>query len=93
MGLFLLRFWPVLIPLLVYWLWLKFVGRKATIEGRPVMRFRDGPWFWAVLASLLVAMACFVFVAEEATVGTTGDYVPPHMEGKTLVPGQVTHEK
>ena len=87
--LFLFRFWPVLMPLFAYWLWWRNVGRKATIEGKPVIRFRDGPWYWAVLSSLLVAVGCFVFLSEESTKGTKGTYIPAHMENGVLVPGQV----
>jgi len=90
MSLLLLRFWPVLIPLIAYWLWLTYVGRKATIEGKPVLRFRDGPWYWVVLSSLLIGLLCFLFLAEEATDGVKGDYIPPHMENGTLVPGRVS---
>lgn len=89
MVLFLIRFWPALIPLIVYWLWLKWVGRKATIEGMPVLRFRDGPWYWAVLASLLIGAGCYVALALEMT-PHKGTYIPPHMEDGRLVPGVVT---
>ncbi len=53
------------------------------------MRFRDGPWYWAVLSSLLLAVVCFIFLGGEAVQGTTGDYIPPHMENGQVVPGQV----
>lgn len=64
MTFLLLRFWPALLPMLVYWLWLKRIGRKATIEGKPTLQFRDGPWYWAVIASLLTAMGCFIFLGS-----------------------------
>jgi hypothetical protein len=88
MGLFLFRFWPVLIPLLIYWIWLRVVGQRATIAGKPVVRFADGPWYWAVLASLLVGAGIFILLgaSEQANRGT---YVPAHMENGTLVPPQV----
>jgi hypothetical protein len=89
LRLLLFRFWPVFIPLVAYWLWWRFVGSKATIEGKPAMRFRDGPWYWAVLSSLLLAVVCFIFLGGEAVQGTTGDYIPPHMENGQVVPGQV----
>lgn len=88
MRLFLFRFWPVLIPLIIYWVWLKRVGRKATIEGKPVLRFRDGPWYWAVLSSLLIAVGIFVMLGSELHEGR-GTYVPAHMENGKLIPPQV----
>ncbi len=89
MGLFIFRFWPVLIPLLVYWLWHWHIGRKAVKAGQPKPHFRDGPWFWAVLASLVVAMGCFVVLGLNID-GQKGEYTPPHMEGGVLVPGHVS---
>jgi hypothetical protein len=89
LRLFLFRFWPVFIPLVIYWLWWHFIGRKATIDGKPLTRFRDGPWYWAVLTSLLIAVGCFIFLGKESIQGGKGAYIPPHMENGTLVPAQV----
>lgn len=89
MRLLLFRFWPVLIPLIAYWLWLQHVGRKATIDGKPALRFSDGPWYWAVLASLLTAAGCFIFWGSEAVQGNTGSYTPPHMEHGVVMPAQI----
>ena len=88
MGLFLFRFWPVLIPLLVYLLWYWNTGRKAVKAGSEKPKFRDGPWFWIVLSSLFIGFACFLFLGVTIK-GTKGEYEPPHMENGVLVPGQV----
>ncbi|MBI1237049.1 MAG: hypothetical protein GC188_10245 [Alphaproteobacteria bacterium] len=88
MGLFLFRFWPVLIPLLVYLIWHAYTRRKALKSGQTPPRFRDGPWFWIVLLSLGTGFACFVSVAM-MTEPQKGDYQPPHMENGVLVPGRV----
>lgn len=88
MGLFLFRFWPVLIPLVAYVLWMNLVRRKAEKEGKPKPAFRDGPWYWAVLTSLLIAIGCFFLVAMGIDEGK-GSYTPPHLEGGKIVPGQV----
>jgi len=89
MGLFLFRFWPVLVPLLIYWLWHLSVARRAVKAGLPAPHFREGPWYWAVLASLLTGIVCFLLLGASSE-GMTGEYVPPHMENGTLVPG---HER
>lgn len=89
MGLFLFRFWPVLIPLLVYIIWLQVVGRKAVKEGRAKPLFREGPWYWVVIATLAMAMLCFVVLGISID-GSKGVYVPPHMENGVMVPGTVT---
>lgn len=89
MSLFLFRFWPVLVPLLVYWLWLLLVRRRAVKEGKPKPRFSDGPWFWAVLCSLAVGLLCFLYLGMSAQ-GTTGDYTPPQFKDGKIVPGTVS---
>ena len=88
MGLFLLRFWPVFIPFVVYLLWFYRVGRKATIDGKPALRFRDGPWYWCVLASLLIGIVCMLLLGSSVE-GGKGAYVPPHMKDGQMIPGQV----
>lgn len=88
LNLFFFRFWPVLVPLLVYWLWHRRAVRKAAATGASVPHFADGPWYWAVLASLLTGMACFILIGSDIH-EDKGEYIPPHMENGTLVPGQV----
>ena len=88
MGLFLLRFWPVFIPIIIYIIWLYRVGRKATIDGKPIMRFRDGPWYQAVLASLLIGIGCLLVLGVSVE-GGKGEYVPPHMKNGEMIPGRV----
>ena len=88
MGLFLFRFWPVLVPLLVYWLWHARAKSRARKTGAPIPHFRDGPWYWAVLASLVTAIFCFLYLGATTHEGK-GTYVPPHVEGEQLVPGRV----
>lgn len=88
MTLFLFRFWPALIPLLAYWLWMMNTRRKARKAGEPEPRFADGPWYWAVLASLVTGAFCLLYLGA-TTEGETGDYIPPHVEDGVLVPGRV----
>jgi len=88
MGLFILRFWPVLIPLLVYVLWMINVRSRARKAGEPLPHFRDGPWFWAVVASLCLGIAIFLFLGLSHE-SNKGEYLPPHMENGKIVPGQV----
>ena len=88
MGLFLLRFWPVLLPLIVYMIWLHVVGRKATIDGKPVLRFRDGPWYWVVLSSLLIGIGCLMLLGSSVQ-DVKGHYTPPHLEHGQMIPGAV----
>lgn len=88
MALFLFRFWPVLLPLLCYIVWLRVQKGRALKAGQTPPHFRDGPLYWLVLASLLIAAACFAAMGFSLQ-GEKGGYVPPHMEGGTLVPPKV----
>lgn len=88
MGLFLFRFWPVFIPLIIYWIWHIRAKKRAAKDGKPIPHFRDGPWYWAVLASLLTAIGCFIYIATLAG-HDKGTYVPPHVEDGKLIPGHV----
>lgn len=88
MALFLFRFWPVLIPLIVYWLWQMRARRIAKKNGAPEPRFRDGPWYWALLASLLTGVGCFLLLGLTHE-RNDGRYIPPHMENGTVIPGKV----
>ena len=88
LRLLLFRFWPVLIPLIVYWLWYRTHVAKAIKDGKPAPRFRDGPWYWLVLSTLLAAVGCFIWWGA-STEQVQGRYIPAHMENGTLIPGHV----
>ena len=88
MGLFLFRFWPVLLPLLAYMLWMTLMRRRAVKAGEERPRFRDGPVYWMVMSTLGVAVLCFFFLAVGID-DEKGEYVPPHMENGVMVPGKI----
>ncbi|MGE0753591.1 MAG: hypothetical protein AB7L92_00345 [Alphaproteobacteria bacterium] len=88
MGLFIFRFWPVLIPLLIYWLWYLNNRRKARKLGKDVPRFRDGPWYWAVLASLGTGLCIFVVLGLGMR-ESKGTYEPPHLENGKMIDGKI----
>jgi len=66
MALFLFRFFPVLLPLIFYLAWLAVARRKARKAGQSLPRFRDGNVYWLVMASLGMAVLCFIFIALKA---------------------------
>ncbi len=76
MALFLFRFYPVLLPLIIYYIWLLVARRRAKKVGEPLPRFRDGPVYWLVISSLLMAVLCFVVIAFSLD-GKKGNYIPP----------------
>lgn len=90
MALFLFRFYPVLLPLLLYLLWLYVVRKKARKKGEVPPRFRDGPIFWVLMASFAIAILCFLLLGFSIeSDGNKGSYFPPHMEGEKLMPAKV----
>lgn len=59
MALFLFRFYPVLLPLLLYLIWFYILRGRALKKGEVPPRFRDGPIFWVLMVSLSIAVLCF----------------------------------
>lgn len=89
MALFLMRFWPVLIPLLAYVIWMLRARRCARKAGCAMPHFfRDGPWFWTLVACLGLAVAMFMLFGL-SNEGNKGEYVPPHLENGAVIPGTV----
>lgn len=87
----LMEMWPALVPILLYAAWMALRRGRASRRGAEKPAWRDGPWFWAVMASIAVAIVCLVLWGLSAD-PVRGRYVPPHMENGTLVPGIITHE-
>jgi hypothetical protein len=86
--LILFRFWPALLPLVIYFFWHRASVRRAKKENKPAPHFRDGPVYWTVLASLLIAVLCFVVMGVELE-PQKGDYIPPVVKDGAIVPGHV----
>lgn len=73
----LLKFWPILLPLLLYALWRLWQRHKAARNGLPLPRWRDGPWFWIVTASFGIGMLLLLSLGFSHT-ADQGSYVSPH---------------
>lgn len=82
-----LRILIILLPLIVYLLWWKWYG-----HNHPEPVFRNRRWYWALAATVILAAVSFVWVGAHID-GGRGVYVPPHMEGGTLVPSRVEPER
>lgn len=79
------RFWPVLLPILAYFIWLALARRKAFAAGNPKPGVLDGPWAGMLTLSLAMMIACFLLLGFSSD-PVKGHYVPAHMENGKLVP-------
>jgi len=81
---------PLLLPTVVYLLWLRIARWSTEGEG---MRWSALPWLWlAGAGALLLAFVLFVVTVHFGT-STSGVYVPPRWEGGKIVPGHVESSK
>jgi hypothetical protein len=71
---------PLLLPSLVYWLYLKMRQR----QGLP---FHDIPWIWPIGAGVVLALAALAITWYADSEPTTGRYVPPQVVDGEVVPG------
>lgn len=79
------RLWPVFIPLLLYVAWMIYRRRQARKLGAAIPPWTDGPWVWAVMATLLIAMTGFVLLGLIEPADRDSIYEPAHMENGTLI--------
>lgn len=86
------RFWPVLVPILLYVAWLWYVRRKAAKAGETQPTFFDGPWLWAVMASLLLCIGGFIMLGLTQEGLSEGHYVPAKLVGGKIMPGHAEPE-
>jgi len=78
-----------LLPTAVYLGWLGVLYWRAQVTGTTdIPALRHGPWFWLILAGLLLASASFVAVALLEERIPEGAYQPPRLEDGRVVPAQ-----
>ncbi|MDJ0948953.1 MAG: DUF6111 family protein [Alphaproteobacteria bacterium] len=80
---------PLVLPLLLYIVYMSWMRRRALAAGGAAPDWREGPIFWFVLGGLLLAVASLVALfAFEGDDGMGNIYQPPRVEGGKVVPGQ-----
>lgn len=89
MKIFLTRILPLLLPLILFGIWLYLARRKAKAAGNPMPRLGDAPWAWLAITGMLtlvIGLLTFgLFAGEEPG----GNYIPPHIEDGKVVPGRI----
>jgi len=83
---------PIVLPTVVYLLWLAAERRRAERAGSGAPpRWEDAPWVWLGIAGLVLAIVALLatsfFGAEKK-----GRYVPPQLKDGQVIPGHVVPE-
>lgn len=92
LRLLIVHFWPILLPLLLYLLWLVLARRKATKAGEALPVFFDGPWLWTVMATLGLAIGGFIVLGLSAKGDAEGRYVPARVVDGKIIPAHIVPE-
>lgn len=71
---------PLFAPTAIYILWLYAAGRVGE---------RSAPWTWLIIGGLVAAAVVLVVAGVGSGGSRSGRYVPPHVEGGQLIPGQI----
>ena len=79
---------PLLLPMAIYLLWGWFARRRQA-AGASAYRLQDGPWFWLILAGMLLAAGGLVFTALTGGEEPGGSYRAPRWEDGRIVPGHL----
>ena len=80
---------PLVLPAAVWLVWWSTVGRKrAELEGR-IAQIEQGPWFWLIIAGVLLLAASLIYTALTRGYDPAGTFVAPHMIDGRVVPGRV----
>jgi hypothetical protein len=84
----LFRLWPALIPLLIWVVWLRYRKRK----GDTLAEIWRGGLYRALIASMLLLIASFLWYGAMQPPAREGKYVPPRYDGTILSPAHLEPE-
>lgn len=78
---------PIVLPTALYFIYAWFVARRARAAGVEVDKV-DVPWSWLAAAGLALLLLSLMIEFFYGGYEPGQEYVPAHMEGGKLVPGQ-----
>ncbi len=77
-----------LLPLILYAIYLAAMRQRAQVTGAVKPSWEDGPWFWLVVAGIVLSIGAFVVLGFAGGASTNSDYIPPRIIDGKIVPGQ-----
>lgn len=84
-------FWPIILPLVFYLGYMFAKRRRAKRKGEEIPPFLKGHAFWVIVATMAVAIACFVALGLSSK-PLEGVYDPAHLQDGKMVPGKIVNE-
>lgn len=78
---------PLLLPTVLYVLWLSTLGRPELAGAG--MPWRGLPWAWLAVAGVALVALMLVALSVGLGEGQQGTYVPPHVKDGRIVPGRI----
>lgn len=81
---------PILLPALLYTLWLLAERRRfEAAGGRAQPRWAEAPWLWLAVLGVFFAGVITIALALFGGESIIGEYVPPQIKDGRIVPGHV----
>lgn len=80
---------PLLLPLVIYGVWITWARHRLRRKGEnlPVLNFAEIPWLWLLIAgAVLVGLAIAVTFFDEGA-APNAVYVPPQLKDGKIAPG------
>jgi hypothetical protein len=80
---------PIVLPALIYALWMTAERRKAEAAATEKRQWSDAPWLYLLMLGLFFAAVIGAATAYLGGEPASGVYVPPELRDGQVVPGHV----
>ena len=79
---------PLILPFVIYGLWLKWARMKAIREGHDIVPpWNKGPWLWLFAAGVALTAGILIFTALETGAPPDSIYHAPALRDGVVQPG------